>query len=83
MEVLDQKTNRYTSVGDWVLNIFLIGLPVIGLILLFVWAFGDGQREDRKNWSKAMLIWYLITIGIVVIFGVIFGGIAALTAVMD
>lgn len=75
MEVLDGNQNKSTplSVGDWVLTIFLSGLPLIGLILLFIWAFGDNQRTERINWAKATLLWYLIGIAFVAIFFAIFG----------
>ena len=67
------------SVSDWVLTIFLTSLPIIGIILLFVWAFGDNQKTDRANWSKATLIWFAIGIVFGFIFLVFFGGLALLS----
>ena len=81
MEVLDnqQSSSPSMSVGDWVLTIFLTSIPLIGIILLFVWAFGDNQKEDRANWSKATLIWFAIGIVFGFIFLVFFGGLALLS----
>ena len=80
MEVLDnQQTSPSMSVGDWVLTIFLTSLPLIGIILLFVWAFGDNQKVDRANWSKATLIWFAIGIVFGFIFLMFFGGLALLS----
>ena len=81
MEVLDneQAGSPAMSVGDWVLTIFLTSLPLIGIILLFVWAFGDNQKIDRANWSKATLIWFAIGVVIGFIFLVFFGGLALLS----
>jgi peptidoglycan/LPS O-acetylase OafA/YrhL len=36
-----------------------MAIPCIGLIMTFVWAF-VGENESRKNYFKALLIWYLI-----------------------
>lgn len=81
MEVLDnqQSNSPIMSVGDWVLTIFLTSLPVIGIILLFVWAFGDNQKIDRANYSKATLIWFAIVLVLGLMFLMFFGGLAMLS----
>ena len=59
MAVADDEV---VGVGNWVLSLFLAALPVIGLILLFVWGFGSSTPQSKKNWARAMLIWELIAI---------------------
>jgi len=54
------------TVGQWVLTLFLTAIPVVGLIMLFVWAFGSNTSISKSNWAKAALIWMLI--GIVLSF---------------
>ena len=51
-----------TTTGQWVLNLFLVCIPLVGLILLFVWAFGSGTAPSKKNWARANLVWILIGI---------------------
>lgn len=51
-----------TTTGEWVLNLFLVAIPILGLILLFVWAFGSGTAPSKKNWARANLVWILIAI---------------------
>ena len=65
------------SIGEWVVTLLITALPLIGLIMLFVWAFGDGANLSKKNWAIAMLIWYAIGIVLVILFFVIFGAIIA------
>lgn len=75
--MLDEPTTRTEapmSVGDWVLTIFLTSLPIVGIIMLFVWAFGDNPIKTKANYAKAMLIWMLIIIVLYVIIFAIFGG---------
>ncbi len=65
------------SIGEWMVTLLITALPLIGLIMLFVWAFGDGTNLSKKNWAISMLIWYAIGIVLVILFFVIFGAIIA------
>lgn len=60
------------SVGDWMITLLITSLPLIGLIMLFVWAFGDGTNQSKKNWAKATLIWYAIGFVLFIIFLIMF-----------
>ena len=64
MAQYQQDLESPNTVGDWVLTIFLTCIPCVGLILLFVWAFGSGTNRSKSNWAKAQLIW--VAIGIIV-----------------
>ncbi len=61
------NTQPEMTTGQWVLTIFLSGLGIIGIVLLFVWAFGNDTPTSKRNYSRAMLIWYAISVGLVVI----------------
>lgn len=63
--------NTEMTVGQWVLTIFLSGLGIIGLILLFVWAFGSDTPTSKKNYARAMLIWQAIAVGLVILFYIV------------
>ena len=67
----DPKTKPLT-VGNYLLMMLLQIIPIVGLVMLFVWAFGD-ENINRKNYARAMLIWLLISIGIGIVIGIIFG----------
>jgi len=55
-----QGTYVPVTLGDWMLTMFLVGIPLVGLILMFVWAFGSQTPISKSNWAKAALIWSLI-----------------------
>ncbi|MCM1167505.1 MAG: zinc ribbon domain-containing protein [Ruminococcus sp.] len=57
-----ERTENMTA-GQWVLTIFLSSLGIIGLILLFVWAFSD-TPQPKKNYARGMLIWTAIMVGV-------------------
>ena len=69
-----QFENNYQplKVSDWVLTIFLTAIPLVGLILLFVWAFSSETHPSKANWAKATLIWYAIGIILTTLFFRIF-----------
>ena len=47
------------SVGQWMLTTLVLNLPCVGLIMAFVWAFGQGNL-NRKNFCRSHLIWLAI-----------------------
>ena len=69
--------NKEMSPSDWVLTLFLAGLPMVGFILLIVWAVGDDSNITRKNFAKGSLILYAIVLSLTIVF-FIFGGLALL-----
>lgn len=73
MEVENRTATAPVSTGDWVITILITAIPLVGLIMLFVWAFGSGTPASKANWAKATLIWFLIGIALWVVFVAIFG----------
>ena len=61
-------SQQYTpiSVGEWVITIIIIAIPIVGFIMLFVWGFGSNTQPSKANWAKATLI--MIGISIVLSF---------------
>ena len=51
--------NRPVSVGDWMVTYILLCIPLVNIIMLFVWAFGSSP-ESKANWAKATLLWMVI-----------------------
>lgn len=60
------------STGDWLITILISSIPLIGFIMLFVWAFGSGENPNKSNWAKGMLIWTVIAIGLFCFLWVVF-----------
>ena len=67
---------RPVSLGDWLITLIVASLPLIGLIMLLVWAFSAGTHPSKKTFCQAALI--LMVIAIVLTFAL--GGMAFLTA---
>ena len=75
-----EPTSNIMSYKEWALTIFISSLPLIGFIMLLVWAFGDEKNIHKKNWAKGSLLLALIALIMVFFFLFVFGGIAMLAA---
>ena len=56
------------SIGDWVITFIITYIPLVGFIMLFVWAFGDGTHPSKKTWAQATLIIMVVSIILAIIF---------------
>ncbi len=72
---------RPVSTGDWVVTFLLLCIPIVNIILLFVWAFGSNTPISKANFAKASLIWMLIAIALNVALFIVFG--AAILAALN
>ncbi|MBD7970158.1 hypothetical protein [Paenibacillus gallinarum] len=52
------------SVKSWMLVTFLVAIPIVNLIFLFIWAFSSSTNPNKSNFAKASLLW--MAIGIVI-----------------
>lgn len=79
MENLSSQENTPAmSYKEWALTIFLASLPLIGLILVLVWAFDSSTNIHKKNWAKGNLLIMVLALIMVFVFLFLFGGIALL-----
>ena len=62
------------TVGDWMITMLILAIPVVNIIMYLVWAFGTGNM-NRKTYCQAGLLWMVIIVGIMAVFG----GISLLT----
>jgi hypothetical protein len=60
------------STKDWFITQLITYIPLVGLIMLLVWAFDSSTNLNKKNFAKASLLWVLIGIGLAIIFFVLF-----------
>jgi len=67
---MDKQGTTYTpmTIGDWLITLIITYIPFVGLIMLFVWAFGDGAHPSKKTWAQAVLIMVAISIILAIVF---------------
>lgn len=64
-----QQCEQPISVGEWMLTMFIVGIPVIGFIMTLIWAFKKDGNTTKSNFFKAALVWMVISIVVCAIFG--------------
>ncbi len=78
MENLSTQDSRVLNYKEWALTIFITGLPLVGIIMLLVWAFSENTNIHKKNWAKGNLLLMIIILIIFMVFIFFFGGLAFL-----
>lgn len=60
----DQKTtdNPPVSIADWLITLFILFIPLVNLVMLLFWSFKKSTHPSKSNFSKAILIWMLISL---------------------
>ena len=59
--------------SEWFWTMFLAAIPLVGLIMLLIWAFGSGNNINKSSWAKATLIWILVITAFYAMIFIIFG----------
>lgn len=55
-----QQTAPVITMGQWIINMLIVCIPLVGFIMLIVWATSSSENPNRSNWAKAQLIFMVI-----------------------
>ena len=66
--------NGVISTIEWFGILVVLVVPILGIVLYFIWAFGGGN-PNRRNYCRAALILMAISIVLGILFSVAFTGI--------
>ena len=56
------------SVSDWLITYLIMIVPIVNIVMLFVWGFGSNTNLSKASWAKATLLWFCIITVIYVLF---------------
>jgi branched-subunit amino acid transport protein AzlD len=79
MEEFENQNQKPMSVKDWLITLLIMAIPIVGLVMLFIYAFGNNENVNKQNWAKAQLIMLGIVFGLLILFFIVFGSIFAAT----
>ena len=77
---MENQTTQYKpiSLGEWMVTILLCAIPIVNIVMLFIWGFSSDTQPSKANWAKASLIWLgIFIVFYILVFMIIFGGMAA------
>jgi len=59
---VNKENEKVVSTGEWVASKFILLIPIVNIIFLFIWAFNKEENKNKSNWAKATLIVYILRI---------------------
>lgn len=68
---MENQNYQPMTIGEWIITFIITYIPIVGIVMLFVWAFGGDTHPSKKTWAQAMLILFAIAI----VLGIVFAGI--------
>ena len=83
MNDVSGQNSRPLSVGEWFVTILVLALPLINMVMYLYWAFADDVNENKKNFCRASLLWFVIGVGLFLLATLVLGGFAALIGLAE
>lgn len=50
-----QQNYKPMTIGDWLITFLIQIIPLVGFVMLFVWAFGGDTHPSKKNLGSGYL----------------------------
>ncbi|MCD8508780.1 MAG: hypothetical protein LRY73_02035 [Bacillus sp. (in: Bacteria)] len=69
-QVQQQETYQVVSVMSWLLYLIVMSIPLVNIVMLFVWAFGSGVNKNKSNLAKASLILAVVFTILAIVFSI-------------
>ena len=48
------------SVSDWIITFLIMIVPIVNIVMLFIWGFGSNTNLSKASWAKAVLLLFCI-----------------------
>lgn len=79
---MEPKDKNYISIGGWMLMTLALGIPIVNIVMLIVWAV-DRENETRRNFALASFIWMAIGVVIAILMVILFAGVFAAAGIQQ
>ena len=77
----NQDSDEVMSVKEWLITLLILCVPLVNIIMMFVWGFGSSTKPIKANFCKAYLILTAIVIVLYVLLIMVVGVGAAASGV--
>ncbi len=64
----NRQNDQVITLGEWLITLILMAIPIVNIVLLFVWGFSDSTPLSKKNYARASLIFMAIGIILSMLF---------------
>jgi hypothetical protein len=59
---------KIPSVGDWIITLLIMSIPLVNFIALIYWAASSSSGPIKGNFAKAALLWIVLIIALYMLF---------------
>jgi ABC-type multidrug transport system permease subunit len=66
---MENRSAPVISLGEWIITFIVLAIPLVNIIMLFVWGFSSGTNPSKQNFCRAALILYAICFVLFFLFG--------------
>lgn len=56
----EERDSPAVGTGEWFVVLLLLGIPLVNVVLLLIWAFGGSASPSKRNFSRAVLVFLVI-----------------------
>ena len=63
----NQQQAPVMTIGDWIVTSIVLAIPLVNLIMAFVWGFGSNTNPNKANYCKAWLIFIAIVVALYIL----------------
>lgn len=69
----NEVRNNDVSVGEWIISTIVMMVPIVNIVMMFVWAFGSNTKPSKANYFKAALLMTAIGVVLSILTVTLFG----------
>ena len=69
----NQAVAPIVTVKEWLITMLIMIIPIVNLVMIFVYAFGGSSNPSKANYFKASLIMALIGVVLWILLFLVFG----------
>jgi ABC-type multidrug transport system permease subunit len=66
---MENRSAPVISLGEWIITFIVLCIPLVNIIMLFVWGFSSGTNPSKQNFCRAALILYAVCFVLFFLFG--------------
>ena len=70
---LSARESSPVSLGDWIVTLIVLAIPIVGIVMLFVWGFSGSTHPSKQNYCRAALILAAVFLVLWLLFFFTFG----------
>lgn len=68
-----ERESMPVSLGDWIITLIVLCIPIVNIVMMFVWGFSAGTPPSKRNYCRAALIMMAVMFVLYFLLAITFG----------